>query len=214
MKLKKLTAVLVAAAVLAGCSTFGPDGKKTTDKAATAGTGALIGGVIGALVAGGRGAVIGAAIGGGIGYVVALDAQKKELAEAQAGAQELATVQGTELKLSPTVYTQRYKDSSTGEEAEGLKMVSIPLPLHQMLDKRGRLTAKGVATVQKLQAVADKTGDGSLEIAIPENSKAATLAAISQAAPGAKVVLESTKTGVARIAAKPLDDGGNIKIVA
>jgi uncharacterized protein YcfJ len=65
--LKPLTALGIAAALVAGCATGG-DGQRTRMEGTAAG--ALIGGLVGALIDGERGAAIGATLGAGAGYLV------------------------------------------------------------------------------------------------------------------------------------------------
>lgn len=215
-KLKATASVLSIALLMGGCTTIGPDGKSTVDKGNTAMLGAGIGALLGAAIGGEKGAMLGAALGGGIGFVAGLEAQKQELETARLAAAELSAGSATTLALTPTVHTQNYQDTKTGESVAGLKFVDVPLPLAQMLDKKGELTEKGVATLAKLQAVAAKTGGAPLEIAIPSNSKLVTMAAITKAAPGAKVTIAEGKNApaVARIGAKPVDASGTVKVQA
>ncbi len=216
LKLKATASVLAAALLMGGCTTMGADGKPTADKGKTAMLGAGIGAILGAAIAGEKGALLGAALGGGIGFVAGLEAQKQELETARLAAAELSTGTETTLALTPTIHTQNYQDTKTGESVAGLKFVDVPLPLAQMLDKKGELTEKGVATLAKLQAVAAKTGGAPLEIAIPSNSKLVTMAAITKAAPGAKVTIAEGKNApaIARIGAKPVDASGTVKVQA
>lgn len=211
----KMSAVVLAVVTaLSGCSTIGTDGKEHSDTSKTAMAGAGIGAVLGGLIGGQKGAVIGAALGGGLGFVAGLENQKKELAAAKLAAADIETNTHDGLKLKPVVYSQNYQDVKTGEKVEGLKFIDVPLPLAQMTDKKsGLLTVKGIEAIAKLQAVADKTGGGSMQIVVPESLNARTFASISKAAPKATIVVSDTKTVTARIGAKPVDAGGNVKVM-
>lgn len=113
------------------------------------------------------------------------------------------------------IYSQQYQDVASGQKVEGLKYVDIPLPIAQMTDKKtGALTDKGLEAVVKLQAVADKSGNGTMEIIVPANLKASTFAALVQAAPHAKVVVGDGDKVTARINAKPLEPTGGVKVLA
>lgn len=212
----KLASVALVIATLAGCTTVGVDGKEHADTTKTAMAGAGIGAVLGALVGGEKGAMIGAALGGGIGYVAGLENQKKELADAKTAAAEIESGTQTDLKLRPVVAIQNLQDTKTGEKTEGLKSIDIPLPLAQMVDKKtGLLTDKGIAAIEKLQAVSDKTGTGgaSMEILVPPTLKAATFASLVKSAPRAKIVVSDKNDVLARITPKPIDATSNIKVV-
>jgi predicted small secreted protein len=216
MKLNfKITAVVLAVVTaLAGCSTVGLDGKEhaSTGNSAMAGVG--IGAVLGALVAGQKGALIGAALGGSLGFVAGLENQKQELAAAKLAAVEIESVTKDSLKLKPVVYSQNYQDVKTGEKVEGLKFIDVPLPIAQMTDKKsGLLTEKGIEAIVKLQAVADKTGGGIMEIVVPETLSARTFASLSKAAPKAKITVADQKNATARIGAKPVNEAGNVKVM-
>lgn len=83
MTYRSLFVSAVAAAVLAGCTTTGPTGETTQNRA---GTGAIIGAVAGAIIGhntgnGDRGRILGAAVGAGAGALIgkSMDDQEREL---------------------------------------------------------------------------------------------------------------------------------------
>lgn len=206
----KTFAILLAITfAVGGCTTMGPDGKQQTSAGNTAGAGAAAGAAIGYLLGGnGKAMLIGAALGGGAGYLVALDAQKKELAEAKTAAVE---IQRDTPYLKPVVYTQNYQDVKSGEKTEGLKSIDVDLPISQMTDKRtGQLTPKGVEAITKLQAVGDKAGG--LEIIVPASMKAETFKSLVQAAPHSRVSMGDSNKVVARISAKPVDVKSGVRV--
>jgi hypothetical protein len=209
LKFKAITLVVAATLALGGCTTMEPGGQSQTNVAATAGVGAGIGALMGGLMGGKRGALIGAALGGGAGYLVGTDKRKKELEAAKVAASQIQVETG----LQPVVYAQQYQNVSSGEKAEGLKCVDVPLPLGQMTNKKtGVLTEKGAEALVKLQAVADQTGE--MEILVPANLKATTFASITKTAPRAKVKIGDDDKVIARINARPLDPNGGLRIVA
>jgi hypothetical protein len=213
LKSKSIALAAVVSLAASGCATVGPDGKQTTDVAATAGMGAGLGAVVGGLIGGKRGALVGAALGGGAGYLIGTDARKKELENARLAANEITT--STRGYLKPVVYSQQYQDVASGQKVDGLKYVDIPLPIAQMTDKKtGALTDKGLEALVKLQAVADKAGNGAMEIIVPANLKASTFAALVQAAPHAKIVVGDGDKVTARLNAKPLESTGGVKVLA
>lgn len=213
-KISAVVIAVVAALAISGCSTIGADGKEHASTAKTATAGAGIGALVGAALGGQKGALIGAALGGGLGFFVGLDNQKKELASAKLAAADIETSTMDSLKLKPVVYSQNYQDVKSGEKVEGLKFIDVPLPIAQMTNKKtGVLTEKGIEAIVKLQAVADKTGGGQLEIVVPSTLKAATFASLSKAAPNAKIVVGEGGNVMARISAKPVDAAGNVKVL-
>lgn len=181
--MKKIVCVAVAMTMLAGCATVGPDGKEHADTLKTTGAGAGIGAVVGALIGGKKGAVLGAAIGGGVGYMVALDARKKELAEAQQASVDIQRDTG----FTPTVSQQTFKDTQSGQTAEGLKEMSFTLRTAEV-EKRNELTDKASTTLAKLNKLA-ANNNGQLVVIMPKNTTKAVVDQIMAAAPNANLAL-------------------------
>lgn len=181
--MKKIVCVAAAMALLAGCATVGPDGKEHTDTMKTTGAGAGIGALVGALVGGKKGAVLGAALGGGVGYMVALDARKKELAEAQQASAEIQRDTG----FTPAVAQQTFKDTQSGQTAEGLKEMSFTLRTAEV-EKRNELTDKASMTLSKLNTLAT-SNSGQLMVIMPKNTTKAVQDQIMAAAPNANLAL-------------------------
>lgn len=178
---KRAISVAVIATMLAGCATVGPDGKEQTDTLKTAGAGAGIGAVVGALIGGKKGALIGAALGGGAGYLVALEARKKELADAQQAAAEIQKDTG----FMPAVSQQTFKDTQTGQTAAGLKEMSFTLHTAEV-EKRNGLTDKASMTLAKLNKLTTDNG-GQLVVVMPKNTSKAVANQILAAAPNASL---------------------------
>lgn len=181
--MKKIVCTLMAIAMLAGCATVGPDGKEHADTLKTAGAGAGIGAVVGALIGGKKGALLGATIGGGVGYLVALDARKKELAEAQQTSSEIQRDTG----FTPVVTQQTFKDTQSGQTAEGLKEMSFTLRTAEV-EKRSELTDKASMTLTKLNTLA-ANNSGQLVVIMPKNTTKAVADQIMEAAPNANLAL-------------------------
>ena len=179
----KTICVAVVVTMLAGCATVGPDGKEHTDAMKTTGVGAAAGALVGALLGGKKGALIGAAIGGGAGYLVALDARKKELAEAQQASAEIQRDTG----FTPTVSQQTFKDNQSGQTAEGLKEMSFTLRAAEV-EKRNELTDKASMTLAKLNTLATNNS-GQLVVIMPKSTTKAVADQIMAAAPNANLVL-------------------------
>jgi hypothetical protein len=208
-RIKAVAGAVVLALAVSGCATVGADGKEHADMGKSTALGAGIGAVAGYLAGGARGMAIGAALGAGAGYLAGLENAKKELADAKASAVELS--RDTQGMMQPVVFSQTYQDDK-GERAEGLKSVDVRLPLHDMFDKHGALTAKGAAAMTKLQAVADRTG--SLELVVSKKLPASTFLALTQAVPRAKIVVSDSAGATARIVGKPVDAGSGIRPVS
>lgn len=182
--LKKSLCIAVAGAVLvSGCATVGPDGKEHTDTLKTTGAGAAAGAVIGALIGGQRGAVIGAAIGGGVGYLVALDARKKELAEAQQAAADIQQDTG----FKPKVATQTYKDKKSGQTAKGLKQMDFNVRTVEVVS-HGQLTDKASMTLAKLNKLSSDN-NSQLVVVLPRHTSQAVVNEVREAAPNAKIAM-------------------------
>lgn len=179
--MKKIVSAAVVITMLAGCATVGPDGKEHTDTLKTAGAGASIGVLVGALIGGKKGAALGAVIGGGAGYLVALDAQKKELAEAQQAAAEIQRDTG----FKPEVSRQTLKDNQSGQTAEALKEMSFTVRADEV-ENRNQLTDKASLTLAKLNKLATDNG-GQLVVIMPKNTTKAMANQILAAAPGANL---------------------------
>nr|WP_252180511.1 OmpA family protein [Endozoicomonas sp. 4G] len=103
MQLKRVSLVVAAAAIVAGCQTTNPyTGEQEVNKTSTyGGIGALTGAVIGGLVDGGEGALKGAAIGGaaGAGYGYYTDQQEAALRQELQGTGVQLQREGDNLKL-------------------------------------------------------------------------------------------------------------------
>lgn len=181
--MKKAASLVLIASMLAGCTTVGPDGKETTDTLKTTGAGVAIGAAVGALVGGKRGALIGAAIGGGAGYLVALEARKKELAEAQRAADEIQR----DIGFKPVVTQQTLKDTQTGQTAPALKEMSFTLRPAEVEDRNG-LSDKASLTLTKLSKLT-ANNNGQLIVIMPKGTSKAVENEILAAAPNANVQL-------------------------
>lgn len=200
--LKTVCVVVSVALAAAGCTTMNQStGKEETDTMKTVGAGAGIGAIVGGLIGGKKGALIGAGLGAGGGYLVALENRKKELAETQAAVAEFKQSTG----ISADVKKVNYQ--TNGQAVEGLKSVDVPIPAAAVAAKGDALTTKGKDTFAKLQAMSVKTGTN-LVVMVPRSAKQGVVSDITDAAPGAKIVVGEGKSVVATLKAKPVTEAG------
>lgn len=205
--MKKNVSAAVVITMLAGCATVGPDGKEHTDTLKTAGAGATAGVLLGALLGGKKGAALGAVIGGGVGYLVALDAQKKELAEAQQAAAEIQRDTG----FTPEVTHRTLKDNQSGQTAEGLKEMSFTLRTAEV-EKKNDLTDKAAMTLTKLNKLATDNS-GQLVVIVPKNTTKAVTDQIMVAAPNANLAMTGRPGQVVFKVLPGKIDGSNLSAI-